>query len=242
MKVTVINSSPHRKCGNTSLIVTPFIKSLREQGAEVKLFYTKSEDIKACIGDYACWYTHPGKCCLHDDMAKILDHLKESEIWVLASPIYAVGMTGPLKTVLDRLLPLSKPFVAVRDGQCRLTFYDDVVAKKIVLISSCGFWNMENFQQIIDEVSGFCEKIDATFAGKLLRPSGGFFKESLRNGESVEDILNAASRAAVELLESGQISEESEKIVSRRILSFEESISVINQFAEEQWQRLQPHQ
>lgn len=238
MKATVINSSPHRKCGNTSLILTPFLDSLKEQGVEVKLFYTKTEKIQPCTGCYTCWYKSPGICSIHDNMEKILTHLRESEIWVFASPIYAVGMTGPLKTVLDRLLPLSKPFVSVRDGQCRLTFYDDVKVKKIVLVSSCGFWNMENFQTIIDEISCFSEKINAQFAGKLLRPSGDFFRIALKSGASVDDIIHASSRAAVDLIGKGAVSEECEKIVSRRIMSFHDSIDAFNIYAEKEWQSI----
>ncbi len=175
MKITVINSSPQRKCGNTSLILTPFLNSLKKQGAEVKLFYTKTENIKPCIGDLACWYKHPGKCCIHDNMVKILTHLRESEILVLASPIYGMGMTGTLKTVLDRMITLTKPFVEVRDNICRLIFYENLLLKKVVLVSSCGFWNMEYFDTIINEAESFAEKFNISLAGKLLRPSGDFF-------------------------------------------------------------------
>lgn len=239
MKATVINSSPHRKCGNTSLIMMPFVNSLRNQGVDVKIFYTKTENISPCTGCYYCWYKTPGICSIHDNMTKILKQLRESEIWVFVSPIYAVGMSGPLKIVLDRLLPLSKPFVNVRNGQCRVTFYDDVTVKKIVLISSCGFWNMENFHTIIDEISCFSEKINAQFAGKLLRPSGDFFRIALKSGSSVDDIIEASQRAGVELISRGRISEGCEKNISRRIMSFHDSIDALNLYAEKEWQNLE---
>lgn len=238
MKVTVINSSPRRKCGNTSLILAPFLEGLKEQGVDVKLFYTKTLKINPCQGEYSCWYKHPGKCYQNDDMEKVLNRLRESEIWVFASPIYAVGMTGPLKTILDRILPLSKPFVTVRDGQCRLIFYDDLKVKKIVLVSSCGFWNLENFDSILEEVESFSRKIDVDFAGKLLRPSGDYFRTSLKSGEKFDDILEACKGAAFELLENGRIDSDTELTVSRPIQSLDESVSVINSYARNQWDSL----
>ncbi|WP_207637584.1 flavodoxin family protein [Desulfotruncus alcoholivorax] len=42
MKVIAINSSPNMGEGNTALILNPFLKGMREAGAEVELFYTKN--------------------------------------------------------------------------------------------------------------------------------------------------------------------------------------------------------
>lgn len=238
MQVTAINSSPRRRCGNTSMILRPFIEGLNEAGADVKLYYTKTLNLHPCDGEYSCWYKTPGKCIQNDEMNKVIKRLKESEVWVLASPIYAVGMSGPLKNFLDRVLPMSKPFVKIVDGQCRLTFYDDVKVKKIVLVSTCGFWNMENFKTIIEEIHSFCEKTDLECVGHLLRPSAGFFKEESKNGSNVDDIIEAAKDAGKELVEDGRVSRKTELIISRNIHTLEESVGVINNYAQEQWNNL----
>jgi multimeric flavodoxin WrbA len=50
VKVFAVNGSPKMDKGNTSLILSPFLKGMREGGAEVSLFYTsKSKLGKDCI-------------------------------------------------------------------------------------------------------------------------------------------------------------------------------------------------
>lgn len=237
MKATVINSSPNRRCGNTSLLLRPFMEGLRSENVDVKLFYTKSEEIHPCKGDYACWYHTPGACSIHDSMTKILRNMRQSEILVLATPIYAVGMTGELKTVIDRIMPLSKPHVEIHDGQCRLQLYDDVKIKSIVLVSSCGFWSDENFSALLSEVESFSKKVGAQFAGKLLRTTAEYFHHGISDGE-YSDITDAAYRAALELVHTGAVSSETEAIISRPLMTLEESRDRFNEMADAYYHQL----
>lgn len=40
LKVLAINSSPHKDRSTTSLILDPFLEGMREEGADVELYYT----------------------------------------------------------------------------------------------------------------------------------------------------------------------------------------------------------
>jgi len=106
MKVLAINSSPLGRKGNTEIILEGFLGGLQEAGAEVEKVYTKELDIGPCLGKLACWIKTPGKCCQQDDMALLLEKLAEADIWVFATPLYWDGVTGPLKNLFDRMLPL----------------------------------------------------------------------------------------------------------------------------------------
>jgi len=119
MKVTAINSSPLMAKGNTAAILTPFLEGMKEAGAEVELFYTKKLKIKPCQGCFNCWLKTPGVCSQRDDMDMLRPKLEEADVWVLATPLYVDGMTGPMKNLLDRIIPGIQPFMELRDGHIR---------------------------------------------------------------------------------------------------------------------------
>ena len=138
MKAIAINASPKMEKGNTSAILTPFLDGIREAGAEVEVFYTKKMKINPCQGDLACWFKTPGKCSQTDDMEILLPKLAEAEIWVVATPVYVDGVSGPLKNLVDRLLPLVYPFVEPREGHSRHPIREVVKPVRLVLVSTCG--------------------------------------------------------------------------------------------------------
>ena len=85
--------------------------------------------ISGCL---ACEYCHTkgrGVCVQKDDMQQIYDLLKETEMLVLASPIYYHGITGQLKCVLDRFYSAAYPSKPPK-------------LKKVAMILSSGGANM----------------------------------------------------------------------------------------------------
>ena len=117
MKVVAINGSPKMDKGTTALILAPFLEGLRGSGAEVELFYTKKLEINPCHGDFRCSTDTPGECFQKDDMQMLHPKLYEADIWVMATPVYVSGMTGPLKNLVDRILiPLGEPHLEFMCG------------------------------------------------------------------------------------------------------------------------------
>jgi multimeric flavodoxin WrbA len=106
MKVLAINGSPHMDEGNTAMILSPFLEGMKEAGAIVELFYVRKLKIGPCNGDMSCWFKNPGKCGQDDDMQMLLPKFKDADVIVWASPVYYAGITGPLKNLMDRQLPL----------------------------------------------------------------------------------------------------------------------------------------
>ena len=229
MQVLAISSSPLKDRGNTDIILKEFITGLGERGVEVEVIYLSEMMIKPCLGKLVCWLKTPGVCCQKDDMAQLLEKMKTSDVWIFASPLYWDGVSGLMKNFFDRLLPLLEPYIELRDGHCRHPVRDDLEGGKIVLISSCGFWEMDNFEPMLSQVMAICRNINRDFAGALLRPHGALFKYMIRNYESVKDILNAARKAGHELIMDGRISQNSMIMVSYELMSREEYIDLINE-------------
>ena len=229
MKVLAFNCSPRMEKGNTSLILTPFLEGMREAGAEVELFYTKKLEINPCQGCFNCWFKTPGKCWQKDDMDMLIPKLGEADVWVIATPLYVYGMTGPMKNLIDRIIPLVQPFFELRDGHCRHPRREGTKHGKVVLVSNCGFWEMDNFDPLLVHVKAMCKNMDREFAGALLRPQGTALRPMMEMGAPVNDVLEAAKEAGRQLVRDGKISTETLNAVSRELMSREDYIQVANQ-------------
>ena len=222
LKVVAINGSPKMDKGNTALILGPFLEGMREVGAEVELFYTKKLDVNPCQGCFTCSLRTPGECFQKDDMQMLHPKLCEADIWVFASPVYVSGVTGPMKTLIDRILiPLGKPALDLRNGHCHHPLRERIKHGKVVLVSNCGYWEMDNFNLLLAQIRALCWHAEREFAGALLRPHGPALKPMMERGVPVDDIFEAAKEAGRQLVEDGKMSPETLNIVSRELVPLE---------------------
>jgi multimeric flavodoxin WrbA len=222
MKVIAINSSPNMGAGNTALVLNPFIEGLSEAGAEVELFYTKKLKINPCQGELNCWLKTPGECFQQDDMAMLIPKLAEADLWVLATPVYVDGMSGTLKNLVDRTIPLLLPYIELRDGHCRHPRGEGIKNGQIVLVSNCGFWELDNFDPLLAHMKAIGKNVNREFAGALLRPHGAGMKSMIKKGIPLDDVFDAAREAGRQLAADGRMSPETLKIVSRELLPLEQ--------------------
>jgi multimeric flavodoxin WrbA len=233
MKVLAINSSPRKEKGNTAVILNPFLDGMKETGAEVELFYTGDLKINPCSGDLNCWTRRGGKCGQNDDMKLLDPKIREADVLVLASPLYCDGVTGPMKTLMDRTVPEVRPFIEIRDGHTRHPLQENVKRSKIVLVSNCGFWELDNFDPAVAHIKAYCKNADAEFAGALLRPHGEFLKTMLDMGLPVSDVIDAAREAGRQLAREGRISQDVLNTVSRELLPRDLFVEKANEYFQE---------
>ena len=230
MKVLAFNSSPRMDKGNTALILNPFLDGMRQAGAEVELFYTKKLKINPCQGCFTCWLKTPGVCFQKDDMQMLHPKLQEADVLVLATPLYVDGMNGPMKNLLDRIIPSAQPFFELRDGHCRHPMRDGYRLGKVALVSNSGFWEMDNFDPLLVHVKAICSNLGGEFAGALLRPNGESLKPMMEVGLSVDDIFQAARQAGRQLVEEGRMSQETLDVVSRELMPLDKTVHVVNKY------------
>lgn len=228
MKAIAINSSSNMDKGNTALVLGPFLEGMKEAGAEVELFYTKKLKIGPCQGEFDCWVKTPGRCFQQDDMQMLLPKTAETDVRVLATPFYVDGMSGPMKNMLDRIIPLAHPRFELRDGHCRHPVREGVRAGRLVLVANCGFWEMDNFNPLLVHIEAVCRNLTSKFAGALLRPHGPALKVMMEIGLPVDDVLAAAKAAGRQLMESDKIPPEILKVVSRELVPLEMYVRLVN--------------
>jgi multimeric flavodoxin WrbA len=214
--------------GNTALLLDPFLDGMREEGCEVELIYTCKLQIKSCLGDRACWTKTPGRCVQKDDVSALLPKIQEADFIVFAVPLYFDGMPGNLKNLIDRLIPILEPFFVMRGEHCRHAPRQPHKHSKVVLVSNCGFWEMDNFDPLVTHVQSICRNACWEFAGALLRPHGESLGYMVKKGFAVQDVLDAAKNAGKELVRTGKISEENLKIVSRELVPLKTYVEMTN--------------
>lgn len=229
MKAIAINSSPKMDKGNTAVILNPFLDGMREAGAEVEILYTKKLKIKPCQGEFNCWLKTPGECFQKDDMEIVRPKMFDADIWVLATPLYVDGMSGPMKNLLDRIIPGAQPFFELRDGHIRHPGRGETRHRKMMLVSNCGFWELDNFDALVVHAKAICKNANMEFAGALLRPHGPALQGMLQSGASVQDVLTAAREAGRQLIQDGKISPDTLSTVSRELLPRDTYIQIVNQ-------------
>jgi multimeric flavodoxin WrbA len=229
VKVLAVNGSPKMDKGNTALVLTPFLQGMTEAGAEVELLYTKKLKINPCQGELNCWFKTPGRCFQKDDMQTLHSKLREADIWVFATPVYADGPTGTMKNLTERTIPLLEPYFVLRDGHCRHALRGGSKPSKVALVSSCGLWEMDNFDPLVLWIKAFCANLGREFGGALLRPHAEALMPMMEMGISLDDIFQAAKEAGRSLVNDGKMPPEALTTVSHELLPLEMYNQIANQ-------------
>ena len=105
--IVVLNGSPRRR-GNTAALVREFTRGAEEAGHTVTEFFLDGMEIHGCKGCFGGRSSRECTCVQQDDMGKIYPAVKDSDVVVLASPLYYWNMSGQLRTAVDRLFALEE--------------------------------------------------------------------------------------------------------------------------------------
>lgn len=105
----VLGLSFGRKMKNCELFVKEALMAAEAAGAEVQFVRMIDLDIKTCTGCGACGASldngGSGRCVIKDDLPFIDDLYLECDAMIVAAPVYAVGPSGQLKQMIDRMGP-----------------------------------------------------------------------------------------------------------------------------------------
>lgn len=104
MKACILMGSP-RLHGNTAELLKPFMEELQNMKMQIEYITTDDKKIQSCKACYHCQNElNTFGCIQHDDMEYISAKIMESDILVLATPIYAWYCSSSMKAVIDRLV------------------------------------------------------------------------------------------------------------------------------------------
>lgn len=108
MKLTAFLGSP-RPDGNTDILTSRVLDGAREAGLEVEVVKLRRMKIRPCSGCEKCWQSRGRPCTRKDDMHDLYQKIAESDIVLLATPVYWYAPTAIMKAFMDRLVPFNRP-------------------------------------------------------------------------------------------------------------------------------------
>ncbi len=185
-KVLGIFGSP-RKGGNTERLLEEALKGAEKEGADVERLHIVRFHITPCTECLQC--LEKGECIIQDDMQKIYPKLLESDIIILASPIFFYGVTAWAKALVDRTQALWARKYILKDP----SLGKEGKRRKGFLISVGGTKGQKVFDGAILTAKYFFDVLNADYAGELV----------FRNMDAQGDILKQPD-ALRQAFESGR--------------------------------------
>ena len=101
MNILVLNGSPRPKA-NTKAHIEAFKEGAEAKGHSVRVFNVGNMKINGCLGCEFCHTKGDGACVQKDDMQEIYPYLANSDMVVIASPIYYWGFSGQMMSLITR--------------------------------------------------------------------------------------------------------------------------------------------
>lgn len=168
MKVLLLNGSPHEK-GCTYTALTEIAKELAKENIDSEIMQVGSKPVKGCIACYACIKLNNGHCVFDDDLVNpVIDKIKEADAIVVGSPVYYAGISGQIKSLLDRVFfagrdifanKLAATVVSCRRGGASASFdqLNHYFMMKNMPVVSSQYWNQVhggNAEDVVKDYEG----------------------------------------------------------------------------------------
>ena len=131
------------------MIAERFCATAQKLGAEVRAFALNDLNFRGCQGCMAC-KTKLDRCVLEDDLTEVLEAVRETDVLVLATPVYFWDVTSQLKAFLDRTYSYLVPDFMTNPNRSRLPS-----GKKLVFIQVQGHPDESMFNNVFPKFDYF---------------------------------------------------------------------------------------
>ena len=192
MKVLGIAGSPRRD-GNTDILLAEFMRGAAGRGAEVKTIFLRDMKFSTCLHCDSCLVA--GICRIKDDMQNIYTEMESADVIVMASPIQFMGVTAPMKAMIDRCQALwARKYVLkippLRDKRERKGFFISVGGTKLKNL----------FEPTLVMIKTFFHIIDVTYVGELLYKGIDEKGAILKHPEALQQAFQAGQKIVEEIV------------------------------------------
>ena len=193
--ITIFRGSP-RKQGNTNALTDAVAGRLREAGCRVREFELYDMHIEPCLACRKCqedWSEI--NCVQKDDMQQIFDAIADSELLILATPIYSWYCTPPMKAMLDRLVYAMNMYYDDSDERGPSLWK----GKKVALIATSGYPAGKGPDLLEEGIRRYCKHSQLEYTSMLWGRHDGYTvdfmdEEKQKQAEAFADRLLAADR------------------------------------------------
>ena len=167
-KICILRASP-RKNGNTNALTDAAAARFREAGCTVREFDLYDLDVRPCTACRVCqqdWATVT--CAQQDDLAALFPVILESDLLLLATPIYSWYCTPPMKAALDRLVYAMNMYYGDRRGP---SLWE---GKTVALITTCGYPPEKGADLFETGMKRYCRHSRLQYGGMLCEHHLGY--------------------------------------------------------------------
>lgn len=155
MKVIAINGSPNGK-GNTYHSLEIVSNELQKQNIEVEIIHIGNKVIRGCLACGKCSENQNEQCIIKDEVNDTIQKIKEADGLLIGAPVHFAGISGTMKSFLDRLFYVNSSngnflrhkvgatVVAVRRSGGVATFdgLNHYLQFSEMLIPTTNYWNV----------------------------------------------------------------------------------------------------
>ena len=159
MEICILMGSP-RKNGNTVALTEPFVRRMEQEGHTCRMIWLYEKELRPCIACRQCqkdWSIFG--CPQQDDMEEIFVRIQESNLVILATPIYSWYCTPPMKSVLDRLVYGMNKYYGEEKGPSLWK------GKKVALILTCGYPPEKGADLFEEGIRRYCKHSQLIYLG-----------------------------------------------------------------------------
>ena len=185
MKFCILMGSPRLE-GNTAALLGPFLEECGAMEVETQVISLYDREINPCWGCAACQNVLDGLGCVQDDsFEEIFQAMADSDVIVLATPIYAFFCTAPMKALLDRAIYAgTKNYGAVKGVRL-------LAGKRLAAIATCGYPPEKGAGLWEEGLKRFCRHGGLEYMGMFCRRDWGK-REPFLNEERAQAVRDFA--------------------------------------------------
>jgi len=215
MKILAINASHRGEKGHTHFLIDKLFQGAGAAGAECETITLAKLKINRCL---ACGHCHTDDHLLQcvyddkDDVRAVFQKMTVADILIYATPVYVFGMTGLLKTFIDRMNATGNT-LDLRVSERGLLFHHvdrAICSKPFVVLVCCDNLETETSKNVLSYFRTFSRFMDAPQVGVLVRNGGrlsghGSDPDRQQRFPKVFRVYAAYEQAGRELAREGQI-------------------------------------
>ncbi len=170
MRCTVLFASPRGERSNTLALLGTWLEAWHQAGHEAEVFSLYDMDIQPCTACRCCQsdWQRPA-CVVQDDMQPIFGSALQSDLLLLATPIYSWFCTPPMKAALDRLVyAMEKYYGPAGRGPSLLA------GKALAAVTTCGYRPEKGADLFLEAMARWCKHGQLRWLGGLTERHLGY--------------------------------------------------------------------
>ena len=196
MNYTILMGSPRRE-GNTAALLRPFLEENEKLGIHQEVIWLYDQNIQPCVGCKTCQDVAGKLGCVHqDDFEAIYQKVLDSDLVVLATPIYSWFCTPPMKAAMDRLIYAGCKYYGSQKQKSTLA------GRKLMTFATCGYPLEKGTDLWGAALLRWCKHSEMEYLGMYCHRDTGI-KEDFMNERIEADVRNYA-HALYKAVEKGR--------------------------------------